>query len=149
MTRSRPRPDRAAALSATFVIFMLLAAGCVQLAPPAVPLAFTTTAAPVEASRPPEPSAATVVAELAAPGLPDPKTDPAAALRYSNFPTGLGSVAFDYTSRLEADPAASYLYGPDTEHIVGRLNVFDPAAGAPRGALWIMPEPTHRERRIA
>jgi hypothetical protein len=27
--------------------------------------------------------------------------------------------------------------------------VLDPACGAPRGALWIMPEPTHRERRIA
>jgi hypothetical protein len=25
-------------------------------------------------------------------------------------------VAFDYTSRLEADPAASYLYGPDIVH---------------------------------
>jgi len=27
--------------------------------------------------------------------------------------------------------------------------VLDPFCGAPRGALWIMPEPTHRERRIA
>jgi 6-phosphogluconolactonase len=25
----------------------------------------------------------------------------------------------------------------------------DPSNGAPRGALWIMPEPTHRERRVA
>ena len=27
--------------------------------------------------------------------------------------------------------------------------VLDPCCGAPRGALWIMPEPTHRERRVA
>ena len=27
--------------------------------------------------------------------------------------------------------------------------VLDPFCGAPRGALWIMPEPTHRERRVA
>ena len=27
--------------------------------------------------------------------------------------------------------------------------ILDPCCGAPRGALWIMPEPTHRERRIA
>jgi hypothetical protein len=59
---------------------MLLAAGCVQLAPSAVPIAFGGTAAPVEASQPPEPPAATVVAELTAPGLPDPKIDPASAL---------------------------------------------------------------------
>jgi hypothetical protein len=29
------------------------------------------------------------------------------------------------------------------------VQVLDAACGAPRGALWIMPEPTHRERRIA
>ena len=30
-----------------------------------------------------------------------------------------------------------------------RETVMDPACGAPRGALWIMPEPTPRERRVA
>jgi hypothetical protein len=29
------------------------------------------------------------------------------------------------------------------------VRVLDPFCGAPRGALWIMPEPTHRERRVA
>jgi hypothetical protein len=29
------------------------------------------------------------------------------------------------------------------------LSLLDPSCGAPRGALWIMPEPTHRERRVA
>ena len=29
------------------------------------------------------------------------------------------------------------------------VQILDPACGAPRGALWIMPEPTHRERRVA
>ena len=27
--------------------------------------------------------------------------------------------------------------------------ILDPFCGAPRGALWIMPEPTPRERRVA
>ena len=30
-----------------------------------------------------------------------------------------------------------------------RADVLDPSCGAPRGALWIMPEPTRRERRQA
>jgi hypothetical protein len=29
------------------------------------------------------------------------------------------------------------------------ITICDPCCGAPRGALWIMPEPTHRERRVA
>ncbi len=64
--------------------------------------------------------------------LPDPQTDPAAALRYTNFPAGLGSVAFSSTYGIDADPSADYDnigYGPETARIDGKLSVVDFAAG--------------------
>jgi formylglycine-generating enzyme required for sulfatase activity len=68
----------------------------------------------------------------AAAALPNPKTDAIAALRYSNFPTGLGSVAFSSTYGIDADPRDdfdNFGYGPETARVTGRLNVVDFAAG--------------------
>jgi hypothetical protein len=37
----------------------------------------------------------------------------------------------------------------DFRHELAAIRVLDAACGAPRGALWIMPEPTRSERRVA
>ncbi len=61
--------------------------------------------------------------------MPDPRTDPAGALRYSDFPIGLGSVGFTSTFLLTADPEENWGYGIETARSFGTLNVVDDAAG--------------------
>jgi formylglycine-generating enzyme required for sulfatase activity len=97
-------------LSALLVLVTLSAAGCAAPAPvdPTPPAAETVTlteatrvsisstaaAAPSPTPLPPTAAAAPRPSEGA---LPDPRTDPAAALRTSDFPAGLGNVAYTYT----------------------------------------------------
>lgn len=61
--------------------------------------------------------------------MPDPRTDPAGALRYTGFPAGLGSVGFTSTFRLEADPERNWGYGIETARSFGTFNVVDYDAG--------------------
>ena len=64
-------------------------------------------------------------------GSPLPATRPQKAKQRANLDKKLGDLCLDFATELAA------------------VTVLDPACGAPRGALWIMPEPTHRERRVA
>lgn len=99
-------------------------------APPSVEP--TPTTAPASVPPPTSPPIAAASPRPTGFALPSPKTDPMAALRYSNFPAGLGSAAFDLTYGIDADPRADFDnagYGPENTHITGKLNVVDYAAG--------------------
>lgn len=140
------RDGRAAVVpSVALITMLLLVSGCVQIAPTATVPTFTATSAPAQAVRVPEPPPATVAPgppprpptaagtrRPVAPALPDPKTDPAAALRYSNFPAGLGNASYDLTHNIDAEPKADFEnmgYGAETTHITGTLSVVDFLAG--------------------
>ncbi len=61
--------------------------------------------------------------------MPDPRTDPVGALRYTDFPASLGSVGFTSTFLLTADPQKNWGYGMETARSFGTLKVVDYAAG--------------------
>ncbi len=120
-------------VASAFVIVALLT-GCVQ--PGAQPAPQATETQPALTQVPPTPALPTLAqpttAKPAVPGLPDPQTDPVAALRYSNFPAGLGNVSYDLTHNIDAEPKADFEnmgYGAETTHITGTLSVLDFLAG--------------------
>jgi formylglycine-generating enzyme required for sulfatase activity len=116
------------------LIVMLLATGallaaCVALPPLAAPPA--SPSKPRSVAVTPTPVAAATLNPVIS-SLPDARTDPAAALRYSNFPADLRNVAFSSTYDINADPSADYDnfgYGPEAAISNGRVNVVDFAGG--------------------
>ncbi len=92
------------------------------------------TAQPVQAQEAtPSPQAPALLPTVPGPvtgDMPDPRTDPAAALLYSDFPASLGNVGFTATYTLRADPQESVLVGLETARSFGTLNVMDYPAGA-------------------
>lgn len=123
--------------SVYFVLTFVLAA-CVSMPPaantlPAPPAAQpTVTEAPSPNPQPTPRPTATLKYGPPAATPPDPKADPTSALRYSDFPAGLGSVMFSSRFAISADPSAEYEnagYGLETARSFGRLDIVDFGAG--------------------
>jgi ligand-binding sensor domain-containing protein len=94
----------------------------------------SSTALPVQTQElVPSPQATALLPSASIPSAsdtPDPRTDPAGALLYSNFPTGLGDVGFTATYDLRAEPQENFDYGLETARSFGTLNVVDYTTGA-------------------
>jgi hypothetical protein len=82
-----------------------------------------------QAESSPPAAAPTAVTQIAYNAMPDPRTDPAKALRYTDFPASLGSVGFTSTFRLTADPEKNWGYEIETARSFGTIEVVDYAAG--------------------
>jgi formylglycine-generating enzyme required for sulfatase activity len=130
-------PNRFPLLAMGFILIACALAACAgHPAPPSLPpsvqppLGASTPAPPTATPAPP--TATRLPTATLTPALPDPKTDPLAALRHGHFPEGLDSIAFKSTYSIYADPRAEFDnagYGPETARIEGKLNVVDFAAG--------------------
>jgi len=65
------------------------------------------------------------------------------------FATESGKSKGQFYTPAEVSRVIAQILGIRQAHTTNATTVYDPTCGAPRGALWIMPEPTHRERRVA
>jgi streptogramin lyase len=98
--------------------------------PTPTPEPTTVVLAPTETPVPPTDTPVPPVTPSPEAGaMPDPRTDPAGALRYTDFPASLGSVGFTSTFLLTADPEENWGYGIETARSFGTIHVVDYDAG--------------------